>query len=128
RFDLDRLLDFVTGLAARAFGVRFQVRRDAGGGWIAVESGGAPAGHIRLDVWDTATRRIVAPGELIRAGQPVAHIACRYRQAGKGRPALSFKSAGTLFHEFGHALTHVLVRRRIPSLAGLDYLPLERLD
>lgn len=41
---------------------------------------------------------------------------------------ITFQEVQTLFHEFGHALHHVLVRKRMPSASGLDYLPADRLE
>jgi oligopeptidase A len=131
-FDAEAVLDLATEVAARTFGTG--VERLAGSGGqqrMLVELDGAPVGEIRLDLWDLsggpAAGGGAEPERPESFGRPVAHIASRYSAAG-GRSELSFHSAGTLLHEFGHAMNHLLLRRRIPSQGGLDYLPLERLD
>lgn len=131
-FDLEAVLDLATGLGARLFGAVVERRPGAGGQQrMLVERDGAPVGEIRLDLWDLSSGPVggaaAEPERSASFGRPVAHIASRCSAAG-GRRELSFHSAGTLLHEFGHAMNHLLLRRRTPSQGGLDYLPLERLD
>ena len=47
---------------------------------------------------------------------PVVALACNFEQSSAG--ALSFQSATTLFHEFGHALHSLLSRTKYQHLSG----------
>jgi oligopeptidase A len=53
--------------------------------------------------------------------QPVAHLVCNFAPPGADQPALlTHSDVTTLFHEFGHALHHLLTRVDYPSLAGIN--------
>jgi oligopeptidase A len=52
----------------------------------------------------------------------VSYIACSFPLA----DGLRFAEARSLFHEFGHAVNHLLIRERLPHAAGLERVPVER--
>ena len=56
-----------------------------------------------------------APGRL-----PVAHIVCNQAAPSASSPALmTFRDVQTLFHEFGHALQHMLTEQELGFVAGI---------
>lgn len=102
-----------------------------------VDLDGRPVGHVNLDLWDTGPRRRIAnttKGIRNRTEwrgieqRPVAYVSCRFRQAEDGSNRITFQNVHSLFHEFGHAVNHLLIRKRLPTQSGLEYLPLERLE
>ncbi|MEU1513196.1 M3 family metallopeptidase [Streptomyces sp. NPDC005811] len=104
---------------------------------VTVALGGREVGRVNFDLWDSSERpRGANTTRGIRnrtdaAGivqQPVAYVSCRFNRAGAGAGRVNFQNAHSLFHEFGHAVNHLLIRRRLPSESGLEYLPLERLE
>jgi oligopeptidase A len=55
---------------------------------------------------------------------PVANVVCNFSPPTDGQPALLRHSdVVTLFHEFGHALHHLLTEINYPSLAGINGVP-----
>jgi len=52
---------------------------------------------------------------------PVAHLVCNFSPPLAGRPSLlTHEEVLTLFHEFGHALHHLLTKVDYPSIAGIN--------
>lgn len=101
---------------------------------VTVSRDGVPLGEIRVDLWRLDGAEPPAPADggppPGPTGLPLAHVACRHVVDGEGDDGrlMSLDDVHTFLHEFGHALNHLLLRRRRPSDGGLDYLPLERLD
>jgi oligopeptidase A len=102
-----------------------------------VELEGRSVGRINFDLWSSQARlRGANTTRGIRnrteyAGivqQPVAYVSCRFERASDGTDRINFQNVHSLFHEFGHAVNHLLIRRRMPNESGLDSLPLERLE
>ena len=56
--------------------------------------------------------------------KPVAFVACNLNSPSKNKPALfEFDEIVTIFHEFGHALHHVLTKVEYPCAAGIAGVP-----
>jgi oligopeptidase A len=52
---------------------------------------------------------------------PVAYLTCNFAPPTQGAPAqLTHDDVTTLFHEFGHALHHMLTEINLPGIAGID--------
>jgi len=61
---------------------------------------------------------------LMGDNKPVAFVVCNLNSPSEGKPALfEFDEIVTLFHEFGHALHHVLTTVEYPSAAGIAGVP-----
>lgn len=66
-------------------------------------------GGAWMDECVTRSALLAGPGEAVRC--PVAHMVCNQAPPLEGKPSLmSFLEVTTLFHEFGHALQHMLTR------------------
>jgi oligopeptidase A len=56
--------------------------------------------------------------------KPIAFVVCNGSKPTKNIPSLlEFDEVITLFHEFGHALHHILTEVKYPSVAGIDGVP-----
>ncbi|MEV8327645.1 M3 family metallopeptidase [Kitasatospora sp. NPDC056731] len=136
---LDGCLEFITEIVRKVFGLTLS-RSPASDLTLLtfrVLSAGQEIGTINCDLWD-------ADGKALRANhtkgirnrtdwsgivqRPVAHVSCRFTRDGSGADRITFQNAHSLFHELGHAVNHLLIRKRISNQSGLDYLPLERLE
>ena len=52
---------------------------------------------------------------------PVAYVTCNFERPAEGKPALlNHDEVTTLFHEFGHALQHLLTTVDEPGVAGIN--------
>jgi oligopeptidase A len=61
---------------------------------------------------------------LFNETKPVAFVVCNLNSPSKDKPALfEFDEIITLFHEFGHALHHLLTKVSYPSAAGINGVP-----
>jgi oligopeptidase A len=90
---------------------------------ITIAQSGEPRGRISIDsvASETASRLLICD-------EPWARVLRRTHRNGQGREVMSFDAVQSLFHEFGHALSHVLAPHPSPSVSALDYLPSERLE
>ena len=52
--------------------------------------------------------------------KPVAYVNCNFLTPSKGDANLTHNDVVTLFHEFGHALHHILSQVSIPSISGTN--------
>ncbi len=142
-FPLPRVLAGLTAIVGRLFGVSFEAEegvdlwhptasflrlRDARGGEI---------GGLYLDLHARAHKRSGAwMGECVqrrRAAQglqlPVAFVVCNFPGPAGGDPALlSHEEVITLFHEFGHALHHLLTRVDYPPVGGINGVPWDAVE
>jgi oligopeptidase A len=136
-FALDTCLDYLFLVAHRVFGIT--VTRHANDNpdsiMITVQVENTKVGTIKFDllnigfsqamtVSSTSSRK--DPTE--KGIYPVGHVLCRFQHGANGINCITFESAHSLFHEFGHAVNHLLIRKRLPNRSGLEYLPLERLE
>lgn len=138
-FALDECLDFAFLVARRAFGIDLTRNSRSHSHVISVDAtrDGRRYGQIRFDLWDSSSRPRAANttrGMRNRtdwAGlvqEPVAYVSCRFTRSADGGSRINFQNMHSLFHEVGHAVNHLLIRKRLPNQSGLEYLPLERLE
>ena len=85
-------------------------------------------GRIYLDVYAREDKRggawMADYQALMGDNKPVAFVVCNLNSPSEGKPALfEFDEIVTLFHEFGHALHHVLTKVEYPSAAGIAGVP-----
>ncbi len=85
-------------------------------------------GRIYLDVYARKDKRggawMADYQPLMDDNKPVAFVVCNLNSPSEGKPALfEFDEIVTLFHEFGHALHHVLTKVEYPSAAGISGVP-----
>lgn len=134
-FPLDPCLDFLFKVAERVLGVSAARvgERDATVITVALRVQGHEVGRIAFDLADAGSTGRPAAGALggeaaFTVRSPAARVLCRVRTGPDGVRGLTFDNVHSVFHDFGRALTHLLVRKRRPSSTGLDQLPLERLE
>ena len=138
-FPVEGCLSFVRHVAQELFGLTLTEGAQPSPHVLVldVDLDGRPVGYVNLDLWDAEPRRRIANttrGIRNRTEwrgieqRPVAYVSCRFRQAEDGSNRITFQNVHSLFHEFGHAVNHLLIRKRLPTQSGLDYLPLERLE
>jgi oligopeptidase A len=104
--------------------VQFFAVRDRGGERIAsfyLDPFSRPSeknGGAWMDECETRSALLAPRGQLHRV--PVAHVICNQAPPIEGRPSLmSFVEVRTLFHEFGHALQHMLTRIDYGMASGI---------
>lgn len=135
---LDGCLHFAFDAARRVLGLEFE-RIDSAGDELTVDvlKEGCRAGRIHFDLW--AEHGQVKDANFTRGLRnrtawntveqiPVAHVSCRFRRTDDSCEVLHFQNVHSLLHEFGHALNHLFIKRRMPNQSGLEYLPIERLE
>lgn len=138
-FSLDDCLDYISTVADRVFGLTLErvSRKSPHVITVNVSLGANKCGQINFDLWDNGPERRSANytrgvrnrtdwAGLIQ--QPVAYVSCRFQRRQDGASLITFQNVHSLFHEFGHAVNHLLIRKRLPNQSGLEYLPLERLE
>ena len=85
-------------------------------------------GRIYLDVYSREYKRGGAwmsdYQSLYKDNLPVAFVVCNLNKPTEDKPALfEFDEIVTLFHEFGHALHHILTKVPFPCAAGISGVP-----
>jgi oligopeptidase A len=95
---------------------------------IKIESKDGPIGRIYLDVYARENKRGGAWMSdfqgLYNDALPVAFVVCNLNSPNEGKPALfDFDEIVTIFHEFGHALHHLLTKVKFPCAAGISGVP-----
>lgn len=139
QFLLDDCLEFAFSVAREVFGLTVTRGRQRSPHVLTVELAldGREVGQINFDLWQSGERpRAANQTRGIRnrtdwAGlvqRPIAYVSCRFQRDADGGNRITFQNAHSLFHEFGHAINHLLIRKRLPNQSGLEYLPLERLE
>ncbi|MCH8894638.1 MAG: M3 family metallopeptidase [Proteobacteria bacterium] len=142
-FPVDRVLPGLFSLATRLFGIRLEPRNDIdtwhddtvfyelraadgeliGGLYVDLYARLAKRGGAWMDecIGRVRTRQVCE--------QPVAYLVCNFMRPLAGRPALlTHSDVVTLFHEFGHALHHLLTQASYPSVAGINGVPWDAVE
>lgn len=138
-FLLDECLSFLFAVTRGVFGLDVVRVEDPHPDVLAVDvyNAGTILGKIKFDLWNRGARKFAANhtnGIRNRTDwkgfvqRPVAYVACRFQADPDGTSRITFQNIHSLFHEFGHALNHLLIRKRVSFQSGLEYLPPERLE
>ena len=95
---------------------------------IELHENDALIGRIYLDVYARENKRGGAWMSdyqgLYKDSLPVAFVVCNLNSPSEGKPALfDFDEIVTIFHEFGHALHHLLTKVQFPCAAGISGVP-----
>jgi oligopeptidase A len=137
-FPLPRVLEGLYGLVSRLYGIHITVRDDVSlwhpdARYLELrDSAGRLVGGLYTDYYARDGKRAGAwMGEITNrqalSGDtrvPVANVVCNFSPPSQERPALLRHSdVVTLFHEFGHALHHLLTEVDYPSIAGINGVP-----
>jgi oligopeptidase A len=139
RFSLDAAMSYAFTVAEAVFGLTVR-RVDTGSPHVLgveVYRDGEEVGRVNFDLWDMDRKTVEANhtrglrnrtdfSDFVQ--HPVAFVSCRFRRQHDAANLITFQNLHSLFHEFGHALNHLLIRKRISNRSGLEYLPLERLE
>jgi oligopeptidase A len=143
-FPLPRVLTGLFSLAEKLFGISI-VRRPPGPTWhssveyyeIQRGNGDERIGGFFTDLFARPQKRGGAwmdgcadRARLTRFTQdPVAYLVCNFSPPSAGTPSLlTHNDVVTLFHEFGHALHHLLTEVGYPSLAGINGVPWDAVE
>ncbi|MEM9435530.1 MAG: M3 family metallopeptidase [Pseudomonadota bacterium] len=129
-FQLEKMIEAAFDTASRLFGLEFEELDAAlphpdarawevtrGDKHLAVFIGDYFArGGKRSGAWCSGLRS----GQKLKGDiRPITINVCNFAKPAAGKPALlSFDDARTLFHEFGHALHHMLTDVRYPMISG----------
>lgn len=138
-FDLDACLRFCFEVAKAVFELDFSVESPRSSPLIVadVTRRGEAIGKINFDLWRNHGKDMGANhtlslknrsqwGRIVQ--RPEAWVSCRFKAEHSEKRLITFQNVHSLFHEFGHAINHLLTDETIPNLSGLEYLPLERLE
>lgn len=142
-FPLPKVLDGLFGLARALFGA--EIRPRAGvpvwhpdAAYYDVYRDGVRAGGFYTDLYAREKKRGGAwmegcSGRRVRPGGalqlPVACVVANFKPPVGDKPALlSHDEVETLFHEFGHALHHVLTAVDTGQLAGINRVPWDAVE
>jgi oligopeptidase A len=134
-FPLPRVLAGLFALAERLFGISI-IEQPTGTLWHASvrryrieRRDGAEVGGLFTDLFARPNKRGGAWMEgctsrarlKSRTQNPIAHLVCNFTPpVGRDPSLLTHTDVVTLFHEFGHALHHLLTEVDYPSLAGIN--------
>ncbi|MFD8811697.1 M3 family metallopeptidase [Streptomyces sp. NPDC059627] len=138
-FLVEECLDFLFAVTRAVFGLTLTRQPSAHPHVVevAVRDADDEIGHILFDLWDTG-RKTPGPNHTLGlrdrtdwrglVQRPVAYVSCRFHADAEGTGRITFQNVHGMFHEFGHALNHVLLRTGVPFRSGLESLPPERLE
>lgn len=138
-FDLDACLEFAAAAVRAVFALDLERCAGESGDVIvfAAHRDGEPVGRINLDILaEPALRRVANHTLGIRnrarwrdiVQLPEAWVKCHFPARLERHGKITFQNVHSVFHEFGHAVNHLLLEGRIPNRSGLEFMPLERLE
>lgn len=131
-FPEPKVLDGLFGVIETLYGV--SLKRDTAPVWdpavtvLRIERGGQLIGQLYLDLHARETKRGGAWMDSARSRQmsrrglltPVAYVVCNFSPPVGNKPAtLTHDDVTTLFHEFGHALHHLLTEVDEVAVSGI---------
>lgn len=138
-FPLPRVLDSLFDVAERLFGLKItpeavpSLWHEDVRAYAIADSSGTRIGGLLMDLYARSSKRGGAWMDACRnrarlkGGMqlPVAYVVCNFNPPVGDAPALLTHGARqsdvvTLFHEFGHALHHLLTEVDYPSIAGIN--------
>ena len=134
-FPLPKVLAGLFELTEKLFGIRLSERpglklwHPTASAFGLVNADGSPAGMLLTDFYARPNKRGGAwmdnyvnrsrLGSMRR--NPIAHLVCNFAPPSEGTPSyITHDDVVTLFHEFGHALHHLLTEIDYPSIAGIN--------
>jgi oligopeptidase A len=134
-FPLPAVLAGLFDLTEKLFGIRLRERKETGlwhesaRTFEIVNADGTPVGMLLADFYARPNKRGGAwmdscinrsrLGDLQR--DPIAHLVCNFAPPTESAPSyITHNDVVTLFHEFGHALHHLLTEIDYPSIAGIN--------
>jgi len=142
-FPLDTVLKGLFGLVEQLYGLRIELQQDADTWGEQVRyyalrnSRDEAIGGFFTDLFARKNKRsgawmdecIVRKAIRGDAQNPVAHLVCNFAAPTETKPSLlNHDEVLTLFHEFGHALHHVLTRVGYPSISGINGVPWDAVE
>ncbi|MEM6728816.1 MAG: M3 family metallopeptidase [Pseudomonadota bacterium] len=129
-FQLEKMIEAAFDTSSRLFGLEFRpldapLPHPDARAWEVTRDGAHMAVFIG-DYFARAGKRSGAWCSGFRSGhrldgdvRPITINVCNFAKPAEGEPALlSFDDARTLFHEFGHALHHMLTDVKYPMISG----------
>ncbi|KAG0453176.1 hypothetical protein HPP92_025543 [Vanilla planifolia] len=139
-FSLPKVMDGLFNLANRLFEIQIEPADGLAPVWhpdvrfyCVKDTSGSPIAYFYFDPYSRpsekrggawmddvfARSRVLAPnGSSIRL--PIAHMVCNQIPPVGGKPSLmTFREVETVFHEFGHALQHMLTKQDEGLVAGI---------
>lgn len=139
-FSLPKVMDGLFSLAKKLFGIDIEPADGLAPVWskdvgfyVVKDSAGAPVAYFYFDPYSrpaekrggawmdevVSRSRVLSPdGSSSRL--PVAHMVCNQTPPVGEKPSLmTFREVETVFHEFGHALQHMLTRQDEGLVAGI---------
>lgn len=139
-FSLPKVMDGLFSLANKLFGINIEPADGLAPVWNSDvrfyrvnDSSGSPIAYFYFDpysrpsekrggAWmdEVASRSRVLSKESSSPRLPVAHMVCNQMPPVGDKPSLmTFREVETVFHEFGHALQHMLTRQDEGLVAGI---------
>lgn len=139
-FSLPKVMDGLFSLAKKLFGIVIEPADGLAPVWnkdvnfyAVKDSSGAPVSYFYFDPYSrpsekrggawmdevvSRSRVLSCDGSSVRL--PVAHMVCNQTPPVGDKPSLmTFREVETVFHEFGHALQHMLTRQDEGLVAGI---------
>ncbi|KAJ7556220.1 hypothetical protein O6H91_05G074800 [Diphasiastrum complanatum] len=139
-FSLPKVTDGLFSLASTLFGVKIEAADGLAPVWHkdvrfyqVKELSGEPIAYFYFDAYSRPSEKrggawmdeVLGRSELLapkgrHARLPVAHMVCNQTPPVGDEPSLmTFREVETVFHEFGHALQHMLTRQNEGLVAGI---------